>query len=216
MGGPVSWRSGGKYWTRLTACRDFLRDTSRVFRHHTAVSRRRVAKFDENYYGVTKEERIVLLNEAIEDIRYALNSIDYRPGSESNVNLFNSLANAYLDLAELESEGGSPQERLRELRQLANDATRRAYAENPTNSFVIETYVKNLLDQSSPEAIGNCIEALGIIFEALASADGVYRKSQLGELADRALAILFKQSPEVLMVEFRPTQLMCWLTRGRY
>ena len=172
-----------------------LRDTSRVFRHHTAVSRRRVAKFDEKYYGVTDKEKIDLLNKAIEDIRYALNSIDYSPGSESNLNLFNSLANAYFDLAEVESETGASQERLRELRESASDATRRAYAENPTNPFVLETYVKNLLGQSSPQAIGHCIEALEIIFEALASGDGAYRKAQLGELADRALAILLKQSP---------------------
>ena len=173
-----------------------LRDTSRVFRHHTAVSRRRVAKLDEKYYGVTNEERISLLTRAIADISYALNSIDYSPGSESNINLFNSLANAYLDLVEVESEIGSSQERLRELRQLANDATRRAYAENPTSSFVVETYVKSLLDQSSPQAIAHCLEALGIIFEALASDDGAYRKSQLGELADHAVSILFKQSPQ--------------------
>jgi len=173
-----------------------LRDTSRVFRHHTAVSRRRVAKLDERYFGVTKSERIALLNGAIVDINYALTFIAYTPGSEPNVNLFNSLANAYLDLAEVESECGASPERVMELRQLANEATRKAYSENPTNSFVIETYVKNLLEDSSAQAIDHCIEALGIIFEALASNEGIYRKTQLGELADQALAILFKKTPK--------------------
>ena len=173
-----------------------LRDTSRVVRHHTAISRRRIAKLDENFYGVKAKDRVDLLNGAIEDIRYALEFIEYTPGSESNLNLFNSLANAYLDLAEVESVAGAPRSRIVELRLLADDATRKAYGENPTNSFVIETYVKNLLDDSQDLVIEHCIEALGILFAALISNENIYRKSQLGSLADRALELLLSQSPE--------------------
>lgn len=175
-----------------------LRDTSRVFRHHTAVSRRRITKLDEKYYGVTNDDKIALLIQAIEDIKYALSFIQYTPGSEPNVNLFNSLANAYLDLAHVESEKGVPRERLMELRRLADDATRKAYMESPTNSHVIETYVKNLLGSagdSSELAVEHCIGALGIIFSALASDEIAYRRSQLGYLADQALVILLKQRP---------------------
>lgn len=172
-----------------------LRDTSRVFRHHTAISRRRITKLDETYYGVSRDEKYSLLNRAIEDITYALTYIEYTPGSESNLNLFNSLANAYLDLAELQAAAGASQEQVNELRRLANEATRKAYAENPTNSFVIETYVKNLLEGESGVLIENCIEALGILFEALISNEAAYRKSQLGTLADEALQILFDQAP---------------------
>lgn len=176
-----------------------LRDTSRVFRHHTAVSRRRIAKFDEKYYNVKNEDKINLLNQAVEDINYALQFIEYTPGSEPNFLLFTSLANAYLDLAEVESLEGSPQQRIVELRQLANDATRRVYEENPMDSFVIETYVKNLLTNepdSKELVIQQCVEALGILFSALNSNDDAYRKPQLGDLADRALNILFQQVPE--------------------
>ena len=70
----------------------------------------------------------------------------------------------YFDLARAETTAGAPRERLTELRQLANDATRRAYEESPTNSFVIETYVKNLLQTAEevPElAVDRCVEALG-------------------------------------------------------
>lgn len=175
-----------------------LRDSSRVFRHHTAISRRRIAKLDANFYGVTTQEKGSLLKRAIEDINYALNFIEYTPGSESNVNLYNSLANAYLDLARVESEGGAAPAAISELRRLANDATRNAYAENPTNSFVIETYVKNLLENTreSPElGIENCVEALGIIFSALSSNEGAYRRSQLGALGDQALDLLLSQVP---------------------
>ena len=173
-----------------------LRDTSRVFRHHTAISRRRVAKLDERFYGVTNSERISLLKEAIEDINYALMHIAYTPGSEPNLNLYNSLANAYFDLAEAESVAGAAPERIAELRRLANDATRMAYEESPTNSFVIETYVKNLLHSARfvPEqAVEQCVEALGILFSALTSNEAVYRSSQLGNLADQALKLLLRQ-----------------------
>ena len=182
-----------------------LRDTSRVFRHHTAISRRRIATLDENFYGVKNEDKIALLKDAIEDINYVLTSIEYTPGSESNLNLFNSLANAYLDLADAESVARAPLERIIELRRLANDATRKAYAEDPTSSFVIETYVKNLLEDSSEQAVERCIEALGILFAALISNERAYRKSQLGNLADRALEILFKQAP-VAAQDIEPTR----------
>lgn len=176
-----------------------LRDTSRVFRHHTAVSRRRIAKLNEAIYGVTDEDRIALLNRAIEDINYALSSIDYTPGSESNLNLYNSLANAYLDLADIEQARDAPRQQIDDLRRRANDATRRAYEESPTNSYVIETYVKNLLGNarsSLGSAVECCVEALGILFSAISANEGAYRKAQLGDLADKALEILFKQAPK--------------------
>ena len=147
---------------------------------------------------MTQHERISLLNRAIEDINYALNFIDYTPGSESNLNLLNSLANAYFDLADAESTKGALRERIQELRGLANEATRRAYAENPTNSFVIETYIKNLLQTaktSTTLAPALCVEALGILFSALTSNEAGYRAAQLGSLADRALNLLLQQIP---------------------
>jgi hypothetical protein len=191
-----------RIWREVLAALDDmprpLRDTSRLFRHHCAVSRRRIAKLDERVYGVTLDERLVLLNRAIEDIKYALEFIEYTPGSESNLNLYNSLANAYFDLAEVEGVKGSPRERLVALRALANEATRRAYSESPTNSFVIETYVKNLLQEArhySERPVEQCIEALGILFSALASNEAAYRAAQLGSLADQALRILFEKTP---------------------
>lgn len=175
-----------------------IRDTSRVFRHHMAISRRRIATLDERFYGVTTEDRLRLLKQAIDDIDYALTMIEFTPGSESNLNLYNSLANAYFDLAKAEGEVGASQQRLEELRSLANEATRRAYEESPTNSFVTETYVKNLLQIAAghPEsAAERCTEALGILFGVLSSDEASYRRAQLGALADRALAILLERAP---------------------
>lgn len=53
-----------------------LRDTSRVFRHHVAISRRRIAVLNEDLFGVTAQDKISLLNQAINDINFAL-SIEY-------------------------------------------------------------------------------------------------------------------------------------------
>ena len=179
---------------RWTICPAGLRDNSRLFRHHCAISRRRIAKLDEKFYGISNDERIVLLNRAIEDVRYALDFIAYTPGAESNLNLYNTLANAYFDLAEAEASAGAAQERLIELRTLGNEATRLAYSENPTNSFVIETYVKNLLQNAridSGHAVEICIEGLGILFSAMTMNEAGYRAAQLGTLADKLLRTLF-------------------------
>lgn len=180
-----------------------LRDTSRVFRHHSAVTRRRIAMLDERIYSVTVDDRVQLLNRAIEDINYALTSIDYEPGSESNLNLYNSLANAYLNLAAAEAAAGASRDRVLELRQQADTATRKAYEESPDNSFTIETYVKNRLGNAEvfPErAVEYCIEALGVLFSAIASNEGNYRRTQLGDLADKAMGILLRQMPADLAV----------------
>ena len=176
-----------------------LRDTSRVFRHHVAISRRRISKLNANLYDVADFDRLALLAAAVEDLKYAITYIEFSPGSESNVNLFNSLANAYLDLAAVESSVGHSQDRISELRLLANEATQRAYAESPSNSFVVETYVKNLIEgarNSSELATQNCIEALGVLYSALITNEASYRRSQLGGLADQALALLFEKVPE--------------------
>lgn len=183
-----------------------LRDTSRVFRHHSSISRRRIAKLDGKFYSVTLEDRAGLLSRAIDDINYAL-TLEHTPGSEPNLNLYNSLANAYFDLSELEIERDAPAERIRQLRAAASDATRRAYEESPTNSFVIETYVKNLLQSARlapDQAVAQCVEALGIVFSALTSAETLYRSSQLGELGDRALEILLSQ-PAATSGKFEPS-----------
>jgi hypothetical protein len=176
-----------------------LRDGSRLFRHHCAISRRRVGFLDQFVYGVSVQDRVDLLRKAIDDLRYALEFIEYTPGAESNLNLYNSLANAYFDLARAEAAAGATKERLVELRGLGNDATRRAYTEDPSNSFTIETYVKNLIQnaQIDPEhAVELCVEGLGILFSALSTNEAGYRAMQLGTHADSLLKILFEHTPQ--------------------
>lgn len=174
-------------------------DNSRVFRHHMAVSRRRISRLDGSLYQVSTEDRRQLLSDAVRDIQYALQSIQRRPGDEPDLLLFNSLANAYFDMADVEQELGASRERILELRGLAAEATRLAYSENPNNPFTVETYVKNLIQdaKASPEvAVERCVEALSVVFSALSSHEVVYRKAHLGALGDSALGLLLKQIPD--------------------
>lgn len=189
-------------WREVLAALDempqLLRDTSRVFRHHTAVSRRRIAALDSRLYGVTLRDRIQLLERAVEDIRYALTSIDRAPGEEPDLNLYNSLANAYLNLADALASNHAPQERVDALRQLANEATHRAYSDNPTNPWVIETHIKNLLSiaKSQPEeAADSSLQALLVVYDALRMSDPDLRAAELGRLGEAALTMLFEHTP---------------------
>lgn len=195
-------RAFAQIWREVLAALDemprLLRDTSRVFRHHTAISRRRIAAFDNPLYEVTVKDREELLERAIDDIRYALSSIDRLPGEEPDLNLYNSLANAYLNLADVLASVEAPRARVAELRQLANEATRRAYSDNPTNPWVVETHIKNLLSiaGSEPErAAATALEALLAVYEALRTSDVNLRTGKLGRLGEDALTVLFANSP---------------------
>lgn len=177
-----------------------LRDNSRTFRHHVAISRRRIAMLDSRIYSVSNGDRLELLRAAVADITYALNEIPYTQGSDSNLNLLNSLARAYQDLEQVEGALGASKDRLRELRLLANQATRRAYDESPANSFTIETYVKNLLvsaKEDHAESTKYCVEALGILYSALSSNEIAYRAAELQKLADQAVNILFNYAADI-------------------
>ena len=138
---------------------------------------------------------------AIKDIEYALNMIEYVTGSESDTNLYNTLAHACFDIADVKEKMGSPQEEITEYRAKANSAARSAYNASPTNRYVVEMFVRNLLTTArtvADSAIECSIEALGIVFAALVSNEESYRKTKLDELADRAIAIFKKNLPKNL------------------
>lgn len=170
-----------------------LRNGSRVFRHHTAISRRRIAWLDELAYGVSDVDKVDLLKRAVSDITYALQMIDGASGGESDVNLYNSLANAYFDLARVRARLGAPAEELAELRKLASDATRHAYEQSPSSPYVIETHVKSLIasaEENKEAAPAYCIEALEIVYGAIRNDRSEVRRHALVALADRAVGIL--------------------------
>ena len=192
--GRASWIH---IWREVLAALDempgALRNGSRVFRHHTAISRRRIAWLDETAYGISSDDRVSLLRRAIEDITYALNSIEMTPGDEPDINLYNSLANAYFDLARVRADQGAPVDELAELRRKASDATRHAYEQNPSSPYVIETHVKSSIAsaEEGPEfAADYCIEALEIVYAAIRDDRNELRRHALASLADRAVGVL--------------------------
>ncbi len=140
-----------------------------------------------------------MLERAVEDIRYALENIPATPDSESDINLYNSLAHAYHDLAEEEAGRGAGPERVAQLLSLAHEATQRAYRANPDNSFVVETYARSLLSDaraSSERRAENALEALNIVYSAIERDRSGLRRFNLGRLADTALSLLLEIAPQ--------------------
>lgn len=169
-----------------------VRNINRAFNHHVAISRRRVAtKIDE--FGASLEERQYQLEKAISQIEFALMELPQVSEDETNLNLYNSLALAYQDLATLELQQNGLTDLVRELRNKANEATLNAIRENPNSSYVLETAAKNkiqkgMLDQN--DAINCAAEALGYIFQASAMESSAARQYQLDKLATEALQML--------------------------
>jgi hypothetical protein len=190
------------FWRDALAALDEMprafRSTSRTFLHHAAVSRRRIAR-DTDSFRISDDERAELLSRAITDIEAAFN-IARGDGGDSDLNLLNSLAHAYLDLAEVEGRRAAPAERIEALQARAREVTRRAYRLNPDNSFVIETYARDLLTsaRTDPEvAAANAIEVLGIVYSSMQRDGTESRRFALGRLADSAFEILLDASGHV-------------------
>lgn len=176
-----------------------LRDSSRVFRHHTAISRRRIAKLGPAA-NVTVEEKVGLLEQAVTDLRYALEFIDQDEDSESDLNLINSIANAYFDLASAQAESGAARDVINTTRGLGYQAAARAYEISAANPFVIETHVKSLLERATEEPLAApslCVEALNALFAAAESKDVQYRRDQLAKMADQALQLLLTHAAPI-------------------
>lgn len=189
------------YWREALVALDEMprafRTTSRAFLHHAAISRRRIAK-DKSAFDISDDERAELLSRAISDIETAL-SITGDADGESDMNLLNSLAHAYHDLAEVEVQRRAKQERIQDLQTKARDATRRAYRLSPDNSFVVETYARDLLTgaRSDPTATaGNAIEVLGLVYAAMQRGAAEARRFALGRLAEAALDVLLEVAGE--------------------
>jgi hypothetical protein len=192
-----------------------LHATSRTFRHHSAISRRRISKLKDSI-PLNAEERIKLLGRAVSDIRYALENIPATSDGETDLNLYNSLAHAYQDLADEEIARGANPELVTELRAHAHDATQRAYRADPDNSFVIETYARSLISDARafPEkAAENAIEVLNIVYSAMDRDRSGQRRFNLSKLADAAMNLLLENtSPDSVASE--PTNEIDALTRA--
>jgi hypothetical protein len=174
-----------------------LRSSSRTVLHHSAISRRRIAK-GRDMFPMDSRERIALLERAVVDIRYALERIPPTDDGEPDINLYNSLAHAYQDLADEEAKSGASRERIIHLRGLAHEATQRAYRENPTNSFVVETYARSLIGDAElnpDKMVENVLEVLNTVYLAMERDSAGQRHYNLGRLADQAIDLLLAGAP---------------------
>lgn len=166
-------------------------ETNRTFIHHVAISRRRVAKMEQ--FAASIEEKRDQLHKSINQLDFAITSLDEKHDGESNLNLYNSLALAYQDLSSLELEQGSSSDLVIDLREKASAATLNALKENPNSPFVLETAAKDLLQRGRLDAVEtiNCAaQALGYIFQATALENSDARQLQLSKLATSALQLL--------------------------
>lgn len=190
-----------KYWSDVLGILDQMPrtiwETNRSFNHHVAISRRRVATSGE-LFDLSLKQKEEQLKKAIEHLEYALNHLTRKDhDDESDLNLLNSLSLAYQNLADVEREQGASETRLRELRDKATDAARRAHNENSTNSYVLETVARNLLQNGKlypDNAAANSAEALGYIYQAMSLDRSLLREKRLTTLADDALTMLRQAS----------------------
>ena len=170
-----------------------LRASSRTFLHHCAISRRRIAA-DRDGFMVSDEERVALLTYAANELEAALR-LDAGSGGESDINLYNSLAHALHDLAEAQADAGADDGIVHSTRAAAQDATRQAYALNPDNSFVVETYGRALLSQGAADetlAVDRALEVLALVYGLMDRPGSEPRRNALGRLAERAFTLLMK------------------------
>lgn len=188
------------YWREVLEVLEKMPDgvwnTSRTFNHHVAISRRRVVR-DNQLFQLTVEEKRDQLKLSIEHLNFALSRISPSPDDESDLNLYNSLARACLDLADVEREAGASDTEVRRLSELAADAARRAYNEAPQNSYVLETFASDLLQQGrlyDEKAVPNACEALLHIFQALRLETAPLRQQQLSYLVEEAIDLLRRNS----------------------
>jgi hypothetical protein len=184
------------YWRRVLSILEQVPNsvakTSRTFNHHLAISRRRVTQGE--IFRVSNDEKITLLLRAVKETTFALEGIQESAGDETDLNLLNTLALLYQDLATIERSHSGDRQKIVEYLMKSDEMTRRALRENPSNPYVLETAAKNLLrqefDGNQNEIVKAAAEALAYVFKASALESAQVRKIQLGKLAIEALKAL--------------------------
>lgn len=196
--------------------------SSRTFNHHIAVSRRRVARSDQ--FDKSQEEMGEQLRKAIREIEYALYELPEAVGDESNLNLLNSLALAYQDLASFALAANEPPAVITQLREKASQAIFVALKENPSNSYALETAAKDLIQQAQlnlQDKVEFASEALGYVFQASSLDTAAGRQYQLDKLSQTAVSMLHgegaRQAIDQLKASANPMGFLAeaWITLTR-
>ncbi len=161
-----------RYWREVLAALDDMpqvfRNTSRAYKHHAAITRRRICTIRE-YFELTDEQRRDLLEQAIQLLNEGLNLPASGLDEETNLNMYNSLSLAYQDLFEVEQNLGAEQSRLTSLWKKGTEAAQQAQLLNPRNSYVLETLARNLIQTAEmhpDEGAEQAAKALVYVHEA--------------------------------------------------
>ena len=183
------------YWREVISALEgmpaLFRKSNRAFLHHTAISRRRIAR-DVDAFPIDNGERAGLLEDAIQELSVAL-SIPPSDTAEGDLNLYNSLARAYYDLANVKMLLGEGTDVIYAIQKKAEEATFNAYRLNPNNSYVVETYAENLLvNGGNDRALAGryALEVLALVYSILERDETHQRRYALTKLADRAFELL--------------------------
>jgi hypothetical protein len=183
------------YWTDVLEALDqmppTLRQSSRTFNHHTAITRRRIATM-ENYFRPTLQQKQELLVRAIDDLEFAL-QLPPHVDDESDLSLYNSLALGYQNLVEVERQLQVPGTNIEHLLEKATRAARKAEELDSRNSYVLETLARNLIQTARlfPDtASEKAAEALVYVFQALSLDRAADRREALVRYANEALCML--------------------------
>jgi hypothetical protein len=192
------------YWRRVLSILETVPDsvakTSRTFNHHLAISRRRVTQGE--IFQIDNVEKKALLLRAVKEVTFALEGIHETPDDETDLNLLNTLALLYQELAGVERVSDGDRIRILEYLIKSDEMTRRALRQNPNNPYVLETAAKNLLrqefDGDEKVMVQAAAEALSYVFKASALESAHSRKLQLSKLALEALKVL--KSPSAVKV----------------
>ncbi|AZD30740.1 hypothetical protein [Pseudomonas chlororaphis] len=194
------------YWRKvlkiLESVPDTIKISSRAFRHHVAISRRRVTQ--EDLFDVEVQERIELLQKSVVDLEFALEHIEQTYGDEGDLALLNTLALVYQDLAEQSSVGGLSDEIIAGYLLKADEVTNNALKQNQNNRYVLETAAKNLLRQRNRTAdelsrVEAAAKALTFVFQASRLESATIRRSSLSSLASEAIQALRGEAAQAVI-----------------
>lgn len=184
------------HWREVLAALDAMppgfREQSRTYKHHAGITRRRICTITE-FFDLTSIDRQNLLGQAVDLLEDALRLPPIGEDDESDLNIYNSLALAYHDLANVEKGLGADTTRLTFLWKKATDATLEAKKLDPRNSYVLETLARYLLltAELHPNlAAEKAAEALGYVYQAMNLEKAGQRFYSLHKYAQQAIELL--------------------------
>ena len=176
----------------LNSMPESIREGSRTYMHHAAITRRRICTMQEEF-DLPLNVRQLLLSEAIGLIEKAITLGTTPYETERDLNLYNSLSRLYQDLRDVEKGLNATPVRLKELTEKSSNATQQAARLDAGNDRVLETQARQNIasaEQYPEQGAEFAAQALYYVNQAMELDREGKRSKRLAELGDRALALL--------------------------